>query len=88
MKNSFVHAKLLLTENDAIVGSINFDQRSFFQQFESALYTNDLNVLNSINLDFQNTFQKSVLISTTNKNRNSVFYKIIAGIINIVSPFM
>ena len=62
MEHSFVHSKLCISENCAVVGSINFDLRSFYQQFESAVYTNDVKALEEINADFENTFGKCTLI--------------------------
>ena len=48
MTNSFVHSKVIANEHSCIVGSINTDLRSFYQQFESAVYTNDQSVLTMI----------------------------------------
>ncbi len=88
MKNSFVHSKVMFTENSAVVGSINMDLRSFYQQFESAIYTNDDGVMRSIEEDFNETFEKSLRLNNTNLKRNKLSFKIIAGITNIISPFM
>jgi len=88
MRNSFVHSKVLLNDYCAIVGSINMDLRSFYQQFESAIYITDPKVLKEINEDFNDTFIKSKLKTTRNSSRNNMFIRIIAGIINLISPFM
>lgn len=88
MKNSFVHAKLMLNENSAIVGSINMDLRSFYQQFESSLYLNDDNVMADIEKDFLDTFNKSTLITKENMKRNRFAFRLLAGIVNLISPFM
>ena len=88
MKNSFVHSKVMLTENSAVVGSINMDLRSFYQQFESAVYTNDKTVMRDILNDFEDTFKKSVFIEGSKLKRNKLSFRIIAGITNLISPFM
>lgn len=88
MKNSFVHSKIMLTESSAIVGSINMDLRSFYQQFESAVYLSDPSTLNSIHSDFLNTFNKSTELTNENMNRRWLSFRIIAGFINLFSPFM
>lgn len=88
MKNSFVHSKIVLTEYSAVVGSINIDQRSFNQQFESAIYTNDKSILDSVNKDFNDTLNKSQEITTKNQKRNNMLNRITAGILRIISPFM
>jgi len=88
MKNSFVHSKLVLTENSAVVGSINMDLRSFYQQFESAIYLNDQQTLLDIQNDFLNTFDKSIFLTKSNLKRNRYSFRVSAGIVNLISPFM
>lgn len=88
MKNSFVHSKVMLTEGGAIVGSINFDLRSFYQQFEIAVYTNDYAVLREIKADISSTVRESKQITLKNRNYNKLHYRIIAGVLRIISPFM
>ena len=60
MADSFVHTKSVLTENCAIIGSANFDLRSFFQQYENALYTDDKAVMRGLERDFEDTFPECV----------------------------
>lgn len=88
MKNSFVHSKVVLSENAAIVGSINFDLRSFYQQFEDAVYTNDKNFMREVNEDFEQTFKASVLVTKEKFSRRKLINRMIAGVLGIVSPFM
>lgn len=88
MNNSFVHAKVMANENSAIIGSINVDHRSFNQQFESAIYTNNSNVLEQIENDFDDTIKKSTIITPEKRKRNKIFYRIFAGLFRLVSPFM
>lgn len=88
LKNSFVHSKLLLTENSAVVGSINFDLRSFYQQFENAVLLTDTKTLADINADFENSIENSTEINTTNMNRRYLTFRMLAGLTSIISPFM
>lgn len=88
MNKSFVHSKLLLTENSAVVGSINMDLRSFYQQFECAVYLNDKQAMDDILADFENTFNDSALMSEKNKLRKHIIYRMFAGIMQIFAPFM
>lgn len=85
MKNSFVHSKIVLTENACVVGSINMDQRSFYQQFESAVYTNYSNVLSSVNDDFTNTFDRCQIHT---KNKKGIIKNILVHILRLISPLM
>lgn len=85
MKNSFVHSKLVLTENSCVVGTINMDQRSLYQQFESAVYTNDKQVMKNLTSDFNLTFERSVLHS---KKRNSFLRSVLIHILRLIAPLM
>lgn len=88
MTSSFVHSKVVLTENSAIVGTMNMDLRSFNQQFESAVFTSQDTTLQEINNDFEFTINHSEEITTEKRKRNKLIYRIVAGIFNLVSPFM
>jgi cardiolipin synthase len=88
MTSSFVHSKIILNENSAIVGSINIDLRSFYQQFESAVFTSEPPVLKSIEDDFIYTFERSCNLTHKDKKRNHFAYRLLAGIFNLISPFM
>ncbi len=86
MKNSFVHSKLVLTENAVIIGSINMDLRSFYQQFECAIYTNDERVMSAVHFDFLESFHDSALVKEV--KRRNIFKRVFAGILRIFAPFM
>lgn len=88
MNNSFVHSKVVLTENATIVGSINFDLRSFYQQFENAVYTNDKQTMKDVQADFDRVISASTLITSKLYKRNSLINRIIAGLLGIIAPFM
>ncbi len=88
MKDSFVHSKVILTDSGAIVGTINFDLRSFYQQFECAVFTNDAEVMKDIKNDFSQTIKDSQQITMQNRNQNKFMNRFIAGILRLVSPFM
>lgn len=85
MKNSFVHSKIVMTENSCVVGSINIDQRSFYQQFESAVYTNDKEIIKQVQNDFSETFSRSLLHK---KKKQGLIKLIIIHILRLVSPLM
>lgn len=85
MKNSFVHSKVVLSENCCVVGSINMDQRSFYQQFESAVYSNDASVMEDIEKDFEETIGRSKEHTLNNTN---IIKTILVHILRIVSPLM
>ncbi len=88
MSDAFVHSKLLLTENAVTVGSINMDLRSFYQQFEFSVYTNDEGLMASVEEDFSETFRESSLVTAENVKRKNIFRRIIAGVLQLFAPFM
>ena len=52
----FVHAKVFLSDRrEAVVGTINLDYRSLYHHFECAAYLKDVDCLEDIWQDFQNT---------------------------------
>lgn len=85
MKNAFVHSKLMLSENDCVVGSINLDQRSYYQQFESAVYISDENILKSLEADFNKTILRS---NPHEKKKMGLFKWTLIHILRLVSPLM
>ena len=87
-KDTFVHSKCVLTEEGVVLGSINMDLRSFYQQFECAVYTDDKKITKVVLDDFNFTMNKSVLINQNNKLRKNLFYRVFAGIMQVFAPFM
>ena len=88
MTHSFVHSKIVMSDSSVIVGSINIDLRSFNQQFESAVFTNDKKVLSDVAADFEKTFNYCRLITKETQKRRFFTYRLLGGMFNIISPFM
>ncbi len=86
MRDSFVHSKVLLSDYCAVIGTINVDMRSFFQQFESALYTDDSEVLGQVETDFERTFAECRELS--DRDKPALFSRALAGVLKIISPLM
>ena len=85
MRDSFVHSKFVLSDYCAIIGSINLDMRSFYQQFESALYTDDKELMAEVEADFERTFEEC---RPQGDEKNTLVNKVIACVLKIVSPLM
>lgn len=88
MSNSFVHAKVVMSENCVALGSVNIDLRSFHQQFECGVYTNLQKFRERVKNDFNEVFANGKLITEDKKHRNNLFYRIKAGIMQLFAPFM
>jgi len=88
MKNAFVHGKVMLNEKGVVIGSINMDLRSFYQQAECAVYTDDKNVIDDVLEDFEFMEKQSQLIGEENKLINNTFKGVIVRVLQIFAPFM
>ena len=85
-RDSFVHSKLVMTESCAVVGTVNFDMRSFYQQFENSVITDDQGVIASVAADFYNTFPDCDCPEKPQKNG---FVRTVAiALLRFVSPLM
>ncbi|MCD7728917.1 MAG: phospholipase D-like domain-containing protein [Clostridia bacterium] len=85
--DTFVHTKSVLTEYCAIVGSINFDVRSFYQQYECALYTDDKAVMDGLAADFESVFAEGVQREYV-QQKQKLSQKIVTALLQVVSPLM
>lgn len=88
MRHAFVHSKIVLSENCVSVGSGNIDLRSYYNQFENGVYTNDKTVLNAVLNDFNCTFSGCLQVTEENSTRNTFLPRILAGVLRIFSPLM
>ena len=86
--HTFVHSKVMLTEKIAVVGSINMDLRSFYQQFECSIYTDDIQFRQQVLADFDETLLSAVQLSDKDKKTNKLLYRIFVSLMQLVAPFM
>lgn len=85
----FLHAKnLLIDDESAIVGSINFDFRSFYQQYENAVYLTNDAAVKAISADFNHTISVSKRITKSRLSKLPLTYRIYIGLLKWVSPLM
>ncbi len=87
MSDAFVHTKSVLTEKCAIIGSANFDLRSFFQQYENALYTDDAGVMRGLERDFMQTFPECVQRNLRPVQKGPL-RSLLTAVLQIFSPLM
>lgn len=88
VKNAFVHRKIMLNEDCAVVGSIKLDLHSFYQQFECAVFTDDMGVLRDMNMDFEKAFSDCEQITVLNTKRKSILNRIYVGVLQLFAPIM
>lgn len=85
----FLHAKLFVSDDEkAVVGSINLDFRSLYQHFECAAYIYKNPVIDEIEKDYQETLEKSQLITMQNYKKISVITRVLGHIFRLFGPLM
>lgn len=85
----FLHAKtMLIDDREAIVGSINFDFRSFYHQYENAIFVNDPNTVKDVKKDFKASIELSDLLPAENQNRFKRIYGLYLSVLKWIAPLM
>lgn len=88
-KRGFVHAKTCLVDGIiSTVGSVNFDFRSFYLNYECGTWMYKTGVELSLKRDFTNVMQDSIEINLDGLKRRSVFRRILESLLRIISPLL
>jgi cardiolipin synthase len=87
LKEGFMHQKVLLVDNDlAMVGSINFDHRSFLLNFEHAVMACDAAFALDVHHMLQRDFGRSREEDLASYENGSVFFRIKVRLAALTSP--
>lgn len=81
----FIHSKQILTEDAAIVGTINMDYRSFYLHYENGVWMSGEKVQKAIYNDFMKTFACSREITYEEWLNRPIRWKLIQPILNLFS---
>lgn len=85
----FIHAKSIIVDDTfAVVGTINFDYRSFYLQFECATFLYKTKTIFDIRKDFINTLELCEKIDKSLVSSMPIYKRIIFSIISIFAPLM
>lgn len=85
VRNTFVHSKVMLTENCVTVGSVNMDMRAFYQEFDNGIYTDDKCVMADALSDFERVFAAN---GEQIPSKHNIFSRFITALLRVVSPLM
>lgn len=85
VRNTFVHSKVMLTENCVTVGSVNMDMRAFYQEFDNGVYTDDKCVMSDALSDFERVFAAN---GEQVPAKHNIFSRLITSLLRVVSPLM
>lgn len=85
----FVHSKLFISDDvKAVVGSINLDYRSLFLHFECAVYMYRTECIPDIRKDYDETLEKSRLVTKEYYYGIPVGKRIAGRILRLIAPLM
>lgn len=85
----FIHAKTCIADGKtAVVGTINFDFRSFYLHFECAAILYGCSVIEEMTCDFERTVSASGLITAKDCAKRSPFKKIAGAVLNMFAPLL
>ncbi len=85
----FIHAKSCIADDEAaMVGTINFDFRSFYLHFESGAIMYGSPVISEIREDFEETLKRSQLITMEDCHKRPVLKKIYGALLNMFAPLL
>lgn len=85
----FLHAKSFVADDiRAVVGTINLDYRSLYHHFECATYMYQLDCIQDIENDFQETLAKSHRVSLKDLKEDSILAKLQGVLMKAVAPLI
>jgi cardiolipin synthase len=83
----FLHAKAVLADDCAVVGTINFDYRSLYLHFENAVYFCDEAAIKNLECDFEESIAVSFERTESNVKR-SIFGKLCDVVLRLFEPLL
>ncbi|MBE5936285.1 MAG: cardiolipin synthase [Lachnospiraceae bacterium] len=83
-KPGFIHAKNIMSENCAVVGTINMDFRSFNLHYECGAWMCDKKIVNDIKQDFKKTLEECIEISYEEWKNRPIRVKIAQQLLKVI----
>jgi len=84
----FIHSKIILSDDKfSIIGTVNFDFRSFYMLFENGLFMYKTECINDIKNDYKDMIAKSIEISEKTFKYN-ILQKFFTAFMRLLSPFL
>ena len=85
----FVHAKVFTSDNEkAVVGTINLDYRSLYLHFECGAFLYQVEEIESIEADFQETLEKCQEITLDNYKKGTFLLRLYGWFLKVLAPLM
>ena len=88
-KPGFIHSKVLLSDDEvAVVGTTNFDFRSFYLNYECGIWMYNTKEEKIIKQDFEDTIKKCEEIKKQIWNQRKLDIKILEALLRLISPLL
>ena len=87
-KPGFIHAKTMLNEDSAIVGTMNMDYRSFHLHYECGAWICNHDVICTIKEDLLKTMEECHEVTLEEWKKRPIFIKIYEKVLNLFSTLM
>lgn len=85
----FIHAKTLIADGKtAVIGTINFDFRSFYLHFESAAVLYECSMIEEMVKDYRETLDKSHMVTEEECRKRPLYKKAAGSLLNIFAPLL
>ena len=85
----FIHAKMIVADDEiAIVGTANFDFRSFYLHFENGVMMYKSSCVAAVENDFSKTLLESMQMDFVNSRNKNPFYRFGQMLLKIFSPLL
>lgn len=85
----FIHAKSVTADGKVcIVGTANFDFRSFYLHFENCVLAYKSGCVKEVEADFLDTMEKSQEITIEELNKKGPLYALLQAVLKVFSPLM
>lgn len=88
-KDGFIHSKTMVCDDEiAVVGTQNFDFRSFYLHYECAVLLYHATAVPQVRADHLACFVRSKKVTIEECNKRNVFIRMLQAVLNIFSPMM
>lgn len=87
--HGFVHSKTTISDDKkAVVGTINYDYRSMYLNYECGVYMYDASSLDDIKADFIDTISKSMQFKVEDYYSTSLLMRLVGRVLRVFAPLM
>lgn len=88
-RDGFIHSKTMIIDSKkAVVGTVNFDYRSFYLLFECAVMLCGGKTVSEVEKDFIVTQNESIEITVALQGKNAFFVKITHPFLKLIAPLL